>query len=798
MAVAGSGACLSLQSDPVLVPLTFGIGLACAIVAPAITSQRMAMGFAAGVAGAALMGWAMAERQAFNITVGSGGTSVRVGPSKLEAPLRAALIERVEIQLSPADDSPYGFRWLLPVGRSLRWVEQMLSRSIRGGVDRLCFVQGSEGDQEATCARTGLVLQPTAFGDSLDRSTELGSWSITTRTDGLEVLSHPAVAPPGTTSGVRLSGELARPGGTVLVRFIAGRSDESFQITISPDQRTLSAQTSLRQGDESRTYGGLFTYARDAPGWTAALVRELSRVVSLAALIWGLASLLGVVVAGRVPPDLPRPAAPLAAGVLAGVALALGVAMASGVLERIPHVQDDVTYLFQAEIFAAGRMAAPAPASPQFFEQEFILARGGEWFGKYSPGQPLLLALGVLAGAPWLVSPVLAAGAAYLLMLTSLRMYGPLTMLVTGLILVAAPFFIVMSGTMMSHPASLFWLALLLYVVTRARQGSAAGWWLIAGAAAGMALITRGLTGVAVSAPLLLALVWANRRSARRGLKGWLAACVGAAPPIAFMLYFNWRLTGSALTSPFELWWTFDRIGFAPTFGMHGGHDLANGLSNTWANLALLAQHLYGLPPLFSLVPLVIVPLSGRARPHDYVLLAVVVCLIVAYIFYWADGIMYGPRYYFEAIGALAILTARGVLLVCGLDEQPDDQRTARQVPRVRAAAFAAVAAGLWLGALGGYTVPMIPAYHGFNEISRVRLNLIENSVERPALVFVTQSWPEWQPYGSVFTANGPWLDRPIIYARDRGAENHVLGEQYPNRHRYVLRGTTPGDLTRD
>ncbi|HEX6383957.1 MAG TPA: hypothetical protein VF177_04735, partial [Anaerolineae bacterium] len=33
---------------------------------------------------------------------------------------------------------------------------------------------------------------------------------------------------------------------------------------------------------------------------------------------------------------------------------------------RIPHVQDSVTYLFQAQTLAGGRLAAPAPSLPDF------------------------------------------------------------------------------------------------------------------------------------------------------------------------------------------------------------------------------------------------------------------------------------------------------------------------------------------------------------------------------------------------------------------------------------------------
>src|SRR3712207_7964938 len=47
--------------------------------------------------------------------------------------------------------------------------------------------------------------------------------------------------------------------------------------------------------------------------------------------------------------------------------------------------------------------------SPEFFAIPFIMTRDGLWFGKYPPGYPPVLALGVLVDRPWLVNPTLAA-----------------------------------------------------------------------------------------------------------------------------------------------------------------------------------------------------------------------------------------------------------------------------------------------------------------------------------------------------------------------------------------------------
>jgi hypothetical protein len=93
---------------------------------------------------------------------------------------------------------------------------------------------------------------------------------------------------------------------------------------------------------------------------------------------------------------------------LALLTLAAAIYIAANVLEAIPHVQDSVTMLFQAQLLAAGKAFATPPEIPAFFEQEFLTVWNGRWFGQYPPGFPLILALGVLLNLPWLVNPVLA------------------------------------------------------------------------------------------------------------------------------------------------------------------------------------------------------------------------------------------------------------------------------------------------------------------------------------------------------------------------------------------------------
>lgn len=67
--------------------------------------------------------------------------------------------------------------------------------------------------------------------------------------------------------------------------------------------------------------------------------------------------------------------------------------------QPIATVHDELAYLLQAKIFASGRGALPSPVIPEFFEQAYMLVVPA-LASKYPPGFSLVLALGVMVGAP--------------------------------------------------------------------------------------------------------------------------------------------------------------------------------------------------------------------------------------------------------------------------------------------------------------------------------------------------------------------------------------------------------------
>src|SRR5262245_30054222 len=78
--------------------------------------------------------------------------------------------------------------------------------------------------------------------------------------------------------------------------------------------------------------------------------------------------------------------------------MAMSALVSRTVFERLPDLEDEVAYLFQAKTYARGELVIPSPQPSRSFWQPFVVdyQATGNRFSKYSPGWPALLTLGVL------------------------------------------------------------------------------------------------------------------------------------------------------------------------------------------------------------------------------------------------------------------------------------------------------------------------------------------------------------------------------------------------------------------
>jgi len=422
------------------------------------------------------------------------------------------------------------------------------------------------------------------------------------------------------------------------------------------------------------------------------------------------------------------PARPVALATVAVGAAALYLGVAVAVFERRPLLVDEIVLLFQARTYAAGQLSLPVDADPAFRSMLHLIEYRGRWFGHFPPGWPLLLMLGELREAAWIVGP-LAGGVAVWAWGLVLRRAESRPPVRSGalLLLALAPFPAFMAGSALNHAGTLMWLLLALAGWLRVLERPSLAVALGSGLALGMAAITRPADAVAFGVPALawVAIWWRATRA--HGPLG--AACLGAAIPIVGMLVVNAQTTGSAFTLGYEfLWGPNVRLGFHPApYGPD--HTVVRGIELLSLNLLRLNRYLFEAPVPGLLPAAIALLLATRLNAVNRYLLAAGGALLLTYFAYWHDGFFLGPRFAYPLVPVIALWTARFPRALGRFGEGP--RRAAAYW--VGLAALGAVAIGIPVRA--GQNATIQPAMR-FDADRAAAAAGIDN-----AIVFVRETW---------------------------------------------------------
>ncbi len=445
--------------------------------------------------------------------------------------------------------------------------------------------------------------------------------------------------------------------------------------------------------------------------------------------------------------------------------------IAERVYEHVPHVEDEFALLWQAEIMAEGDFYRPSPEHERSFLIPFVVDFDGRRFGKYPPGWPAALSLGARLDAPGWVNPVLAAACLWLSYRLARKMLTPALSLLAQLLLFSSPMFLMLSGNYMSHMYSLFltlgfmlaWSDLFLKTEIRAKVPR---WLLIfvAGGCIGLLFLTRPLTAVAVAFPFVVHALFLMVRRNRRVRTELLGISLIGAAIGALLFIWQWLLTGDVLTNPYTLWWHYDRIGFGPGIGVtESGHSLYWAFLNTRFSLRAGVHDLFGWPYLsWFLVPFGLFGLRKRCAAR--LLASVFVSLVLAYGFYWIGSWLFGPRYYFESITVLTILSAGGFGWLGGWMASPQAARRARRFISIGLLTMLMLANAIF------YLPLRLGGMKGLYQIDRPSANQL--IVEEPAHSLIIVKAERWFQYARFLYQVEPFGESPMLIAWSRGPQN--------------------------
>ena len=318
---------------------------------------------------------------------------------------------------------------------------------------------------------------------------------------------------------------------------------------------------------------------------------------------------------------------------------------------------DDYAYLFQAELFASGKLYAENPLySASHPLHDCVLTKcltdhQGKRFSKYPPGGSALLATGVLLHAPWLVDPILAVLAVCLFLAHVEGRHGPEPARACGTLLVLNGFFVYYAASYRPHVAAMLgvFAAFLLFEGTESHTPRAGIRLFGSGALLGATTLLRYLDFVPMAVWITFCLL------RRRRIRHLLLFGAGFVLLAAGNLLYDQLLSGDPFATPTRL------------YGAAGMHDR---LAVSWQGFVVTGVRLLSLAAVFPPV-LLLLAFWRRDAPSPAARrgLALFGMSVALYFFYPAAVGGPGPRYLLAYFPFLVLAVVDGLSRLAAQDQ---------------------------------------------------------------------------------------------------------------------------------
>jgi hypothetical protein len=294
-------------------------------------------------------------------------------------------------------------------------------------------------------------------------------------------------------------------------------------------------------------------------------------------------------------------------------------------------------------------------------------------YSQFPPGYILALVPAIAAGFPAQTTCTLAAG--FMVALTAwlvIELAGRVAGWVAITLFAGSTFFWIMGGTAMNHVfcAALLIAALCCWLPLINHPDLPLGRWRIVagGLALGWAITTRPLTGLAHGALWGAVILTIFIASLRRGSAGWTRALprrvvpwaiVGLAIPAAVFMFYNTQTTGHALKMAYE---TSNPTGHVLGFRTSGPvpYSGADAVNHLFASIFSLNELMLGWM-IGSWLGLLVWWKRTRLSRAELILAGLVLAQVFCYSLYHFYDLFLGPRFLFELLPILLILTVMGM-----------------------------------------------------------------------------------------------------------------------------------------
>jgi len=331
---------------------------------------------------------------------------------------------------------------------------------------------------------------------------------------------------------------------------------------------------------------------------------------------------------------------------LSGFILHLGVTslLSNVFFGRIPQDTESTLTLMRAMELVSGKTVP-------------VLASWESWIPRC---HVYLLALGVWLGSPWILNPIIGALTQTAIYLAAREIYDDKTARVAALLYLLSPLGYLMSSQFISHVPTLFIFCVLIYFYARALKGRGAVSTVGALTCFGLLILFRPLTALGLTVPFTLVALVRTLISRPRPHVGLTAGMLAMSLALVYLGSVTHARHGSAFLFA-------DDLPVLKT--LQSGVKIKEPVTSVQdyekekalSHLATMNLFLFQWP-LPSLIFVLLLFLLGSSRQFDYLLGASFVTLSLAAAFHPLPRLAFGPYLVYESVGAILILTARGMM----------------------------------------------------------------------------------------------------------------------------------------
>ena len=447
------------------------------------------------------------------------------------------------------------------------------------------------------------------------------------------------------------------------------------------------------------------------------------------------------------------------------------------VFEQMAHIEDEMAFVWQAQVLTRGELTLPSPEHPKSYMVPFVIDYNGQRFGKYPLGWPVLLSFGIRLGIRQLVNPLLAGLAVWLIYVLGKRVWNETVGLIASTLTLISPFFLVNAGTLLSHPFSLVLsVAFTLFWLDNFWPPARPRWpkTITLGLVLGTLAITRPFTAIGIAVPFAihgLVLLICGDGTTRKHI-----LVTGAITALVASLQFAWQAaaSGDPFMNLYTLWWKYDKVGFGEGFG-RSDHDLQLAKMIMTTSLISLSSDLFGwLRYSWLFLPFGLWAI--RRNRQAWLVVSVFISLVLAHGAYWVGGTLFGPRYYFEGLHSLTLLSAAGIALLAGRLPKGEKLPKFRKARTLTMTAIVALLVGATLIFYLPTRLKVMFGLYGIQRSMHEPFLTEEAQALAPALFIVYPDW--WTEYGGLLELQDAFLDQPLIFAYNRNYKNNALLEK--------------------